>query len=364
MFECKRLQARLGMLVGDRGAGDRGVTTKRRTAPTLHDVARRAGVSTATVSRALNAPALVTDATRELVLRTVDELGYTPHFGGRALVSNRSNTIGAVIPTMDNAIFARGLQAFQETLAAEGLTLLVASSGYDMDREFEQIRALVSRGIDGLLLIGVERAAKCYAFLDRRRIPYVLTWNYRAGGKACFVGFDNRQAARSMARAVIERGHRRIAMIAGITASNDRASDRVEGVRVALDEAGLSGRDMPIVEEVYSLGGGRRACARLLARTPRPTALICGNDVLAVGAIIEAKALGLRVPADVSVTGFDDIDLAEVSEPRLTTVHVPHRRMGEAAARVLLAARDGDAGGEGVALQTRLVVRESLAASP
>jgi LacI family transcriptional regulator len=334
---------------------------KRSTAPTLHDVARRAGVSTATVSRALNAPDLVTESTRSLVLRTVDELGYTPHFGGRALVSNRSNTIGAVIPTMDNAIFARGLQRFQETLSAQGLTLLLASSGYDAAREFEQVRALVSRGIDGLLLIGVERPAPCYAFLERRRIPYVLTWNYRAGGRACFVGFDNRRAAQAMARAVIQQGHRHIAMIAGITASNDRASDRVEGVRAALEEAGLPARDMPIVEEVYSLGGGRRACARLLALTPRPTALICGNDVLAVGAIIEAKALGLRVPVDVSVTGFDDIDLAEVIDPRLTTVHVPHRRMGEAAARALLALRDGSAGGEGVELETGLVVRESLA---
>jgi LacI family transcriptional regulator len=334
----------------------------RKPAPTLHDVAREAGVSTATVSRALNAPDLVSDPTRELVLRAVDELGYTPHFGGRALVSNRSNTIGAIIPTMDNAIFARGLQAFQETLSDAGVTLLVASSGYDSAREFEQIRTLVGRGTDGLMLIGAERPAQSYAFLARRRIPYVLTWNYRPHPTACFVGFDNRLAARAMARKVIELGHRRIAMIAGITASNDRASDRVVGVRAALDEAGLSGRDLHVVEEVYSLRGGRRACARLLERRPRPTALICGNDVLAVGAITQVSALGLRVPDDVSITGFDDIELAEVIEPRLTTVHVPHRRMGEAAARALLAIRDGTTDCEGVELETHLVMRESLAA--
>jgi len=334
---------------------------KWQPAPTLNDVARQAGVSTATVSRALNTPGLVTDATRERVLRVVEELGYTPHFGGRALVSNRSNTIGAVIPTMENAIFATGLQAFQETLSDAGVTLLVASSGYDMAREFEQIRALVGRGTDGLLLIGVERPTASYAFLDRRRIPYVLTWNYRADHGACFVGFDNRLAARAMARKVIESGHRRIAMIAGITASNDRASDRIDGVRAALEEAGLSGRGMPIVEEVYSLRGGRRACASLLERRPRPTALICGNDVLAVGAITEAKARGLRVPEDISITGFDDIELAEVIEPALTTVHVPHRRMGQAAARALLAMRTGAADCPGVELETRLVMRESLA---
>ncbi len=335
---------------------------KKKSAPTLHDVARRAGVSTATVSRALNIPALVKDSTREVVLRTVDEFGYTPHFGGRALVSDRSNTIGAIIPTMDNAIFARGLQAFQETLSDAGVTLLVASSGYDAAREFEQIRALVSRGTDGLLLIGMDRPAHSYEFLDRRRIPYVLAWNYRVGYEACFVGFNNRLAARAIAREVIGRGHRRIAMIAGITASNDRASDRVDGVRAALDEAGLSGRDLPVVEEVYSLSGGRRACASLLALRPRPSALICGNDVLAVGAMIEAKALGLRVPGDISVTGFDDIELAAVAEPGLTTVHVPHRRMGVAAAKALLLMRDGATDFRGSELETRVVIRGSLGA--
>jgi LacI family transcriptional regulator len=337
---------------------------KRKPTPTLHDVARQAGVSTATVSRALNTPGMVTESTRELVLGVVDDLGYTPHFGGRALVSNRSNTIGAVIPTMDNAIFARGLQSFQETLSDAGVTLLVASSAYDMEREFEQIRALVSRGTDGLLLIGAARPAKTYAFLDRRRIPYVLTWNYRSDQKVCFVGFDNRTAAQALARAVIEHGHRHIAMIAGITASNDRASDRVDGVRQALDEAGLSGCELPVVEASYSLSGGRQALASLLEHWPRTTAVICGNDVLAVGAITLARARGLGVPGDVSITGFDDIELAEAVEPGLTTVHVPHRRMGEAAARTLLAMRDGATDCQGIELETRVVMRESLAAPP
>jgi len=334
----------------------------RNTTPTLHDVARRAGVSTATVSRALNEPARVTEATRERVLHAVDELGYMPHFGGRALVSNRSNTIGAIIPTMDNAIFARGLQAFQEVLADAGVTLLVASSGYDTARELEQVRALVSRGIDGLFLIGHDRDPAIYAFLERRHMPYVLAWSWRHDTGACMVGFDNREAARALTREVIARGHRAIAMIAGISAGNDRARERVDGVRAALDEAGLAGRELPVVEEVYSLNGGRRACARLLALGPRPTALVCGNDVLAVGAIREAKARGLRVPRDVSVTGFDDIELAEVIEPGLTTVHVPHRRMGAAAARALLAMRDGAHEPGSVKLDTHLVLRASLAA--
>ena len=333
---------------------------KTTSAPTLHDVARHAGVSTATVSRALNEPDKVTEKTRKNVLRAVEQLGYTPHFGGRALVSNRSNTMGAVIPTMANAIFARGIQAFQETLAGAGVTLLVASSSYDPGRELDQIRALVSRGTDGLMLIGAQRPAETYAMLSQRHIPYVLAWSYRAEAGRCFVGFDNRVAAAAIARKVLARGHRRIGMIAGITAGNDRAHDRVEGVRAAIRAAQFSGPDMPVVEADYSLEGGGQALHKLLAQDPSITAVLCGNDVLAVGAIQHAKAQGLGVPGDISVTGFDDIELASVVEPGLTTVHVPHTRMGEAAANALLSMRDGNHNVGAVKLETHVVMRASL----
>ena len=125
--------------------------------PTLDDVARAAGVSTATVSRCLNAPDRVIATTRERVMQAVEALGYTPDFGGRALASRRTNTVGAIIPTMDNAIFARGLQSFQEALSRFGKTLLVASSGYSPAREREQMEVMASRGVDGLLLIGSAR---------------------------------------------------------------------------------------------------------------------------------------------------------------------------------------------------------------
>jgi LacI family transcriptional regulator len=303
---------------------------------------------------------LLTVATRDLVLRIVEELGYTPHFGGRALVSNRTHTVGAVIPTMENAIFARGLQAFQETLANAGTTLLVASSGYDLQREFEQIRSLVGRGVDGLMLIGADRSPAAYDFLARRETPFVLSWNYRAGGAHCFVGFDNRRAAFAMASKVIACGHRRIGVIAGITAGNDRARDRVDGIRAALQEAGIAHDDVLVLEAVYTLDAGRRACVQLLQQTPRPTAIVCGNDVLAVGVIAQAKALGLHVPRDLSVTGFDDLELAAVVTPTLTTVQVPHRAMGEASAVALLALGDGAGAVTSVELETTLVMRESL----
>ncbi len=335
----------------------------RESAPTLEDVARTAGVSTATVSRCFNSPDRVIDATREKVMRVVNELGYTPHFGGRVLASNRTNTVGAVIPTMDNAIFARGLQAFQEGLAEAGVTLLVASSGYDPQQEFEQIQTLISRGADGLLLIGDARSAEAYAFLERRSIPYVIAWTYRAGNKVSHVGFDNKDAARRMTERVLGNGHRNLAMIAGLTRNNDRAADRIAGVREALAAAGLAAERLPIVEVPYTLEAGAGAFAALMRRSPRPTAVICGNDVLAVSAIVRAKEMRLKVPQDISITGFDDIELAEIVEPRLTTVHVPHKRMGSAAARLLLDLRDGRIDHQSIEFETFIVDGNSLGAA-
>ena len=327
--------------------------------PKIEDVARAAKVSTATISRCLNDPQKVTAKTRERVLKAVDELGYTPNFGGRALASKRTNTIGAVIPTMDNAIFARGLQAFQETLSAAGVTLLVSSSGYDAEREADQIRALVGRGADGILLIGTARLDGSYEFLRRFGTPYVIAWSLAEPGDHA-VGFDNCAAARKMAERVIAFGHRDIAMISGITAMNDRAASRVDGVRAALVAAGMDAAALPVEEVRYAFDQAGEAFDRLVARSVPPTAIICGNDVLGVGAIARAKARGLQVPRDVSITGFDDIDIASIVEPALTTVHVPHRRMGAAAAELLLAVIDGKPVDRHLVLETEIIERGSL----
>ncbi|MEM9428287.1 MAG: LacI family DNA-binding transcriptional regulator [Pseudomonadota bacterium] len=330
--------------------------------PTLEDVARLAGVSTATVSRVLNTPDLVRAETRDRVRAVVDQLGYTPHFGGRALAIRRTNTVGAIIPTMENAIFARGLQALQTRLAARGVTLLVATSDFDPIQEEEQIHALLARGVDGLVLIGEARGADTYAFLARREVPVVLLWSHREGCLWTSVGFDNHRAAAEMAALVVASGHRRVAMVAGVTAGNDRAAARVDGVRAALAAHGAPAPR--VVEAAYSIEAGRTAATTLLTQDPAPSAIICGNDVLAAGVYIAARDLGLRIPDDISVTGFDDIDLATVLDPPLTTVHVPHRRMGQAAAEVLLRLADAPAHVESIALETEIRERGSLGPGP
>lgn len=327
--------------------------------PTLEDVAKAAGVSTATVSRCLNGTDNVAQATRDKVMRAVDALGYTPNFGARAMAAKRTATIGAIIPTMDNAIFARGLQAFQERLTELGYTLLVASNAYRPDLEADQIRALVARGAEGLLLIGYARDPAIHAFLDRRGIPSLITWAHATGRKRAAIGFDNRAAMAALARHVIALGHRRIAVISGPTAGNDRAADRVAGIRDAVLAAGQNPDAIQIIETPYGIENGAAAFERLIA-DQSPSVVMCVNDVLAAGALLQARRMGIAVPGDVSVTGFDDIELARISVPELTTVHVPHRQMGRLAADELIGMVADKRPGRSHKLKSEVVLRDSL----
>lgn len=332
--------------------------------PTVEDVARLAGVSTATVSRCLNTPERVVEKTREKVLKVVADIGYSPNFSARALAAKRTNTIGAIIPTMENAIFARGLQAFQEALGDEGFTLLVASSSYLPELEEKQIRTLLARGADALLLIGFQRDPSVYRFLESRNVPVVVSWAHREGMPLPSVGFDNRRAMHVLARQVFDLGHTRTAIISAPRADNDRAEDRVRGVLDVANERGIATDTIPVIDTPYSIENGTRAMRQLMERQDRPTAVFCGNDVLAVGALQAARSMGLRVPEDVSVTGFDDIELAAIVQPALTTVHVPHRMMGREAARKIVAMLRGEAVEQVTALDTRIAHRASLGPPP
>jgi LacI family transcriptional regulator len=336
----------------------------RGRAPTLADVARMARVSTATVSRCLNDPGRVVEPTRARVMAAVDALGYAPNFSARALAVRSTSTVGVVIPTMDNAIFARGVQAFQEELVRNNKTLLIASSGYRADLEADQIRTLVARGADALLLIGLHRGAEVYDFLRNRGVPTVAAWCFAPDAPLPCVGFDNVAAMGELAQLVLDKGHRRIGMISAHVAGNDRARDRVTGLRRAMAGAGLPDSALTVVETEYGIDTGGAALREILRRAPDTSAILCGNDVLAVGALRAARAAGLRVPDDLSITGFDDIDIAMLAEPGLTTVHVPHRDMGRRAAQALVAAIESGAAPAGVQLVTDIRLRGSLGPAP
>lgn len=329
--------------------------------PTLEDVAKAAGVSTATISRSISRPGKVAKATQDRIQQAIDDLGYTPNFGGRVLASSRTNTVGAVIPSMSNAMFANGLQAFQETLAEAGVTMLVASTGYDPDNELNQIRSLLTHGADGLLLIGAERPAATQVFLQKRNVPYVVSWFHQNDTAHLYAGIDNTKGARQITRAVLEKGHRDIAMIGGISAGNDRVSSRIAGVEQEIIAYGNGARLLQTVESKYEIDAATDAMGVILRAPERPTAVICTSDVLAAGAMIQARRQGVHIPRDLSITGYDDIGIARVVDPPLTTLHIPQFRMGQAAARLLLDRLAGSPDLRSIEIETSVVHRGSLA---
>lgn len=349
-----------------------GADTTPRTA-TLHDVARAAGVSTATVSRAFNRPDTVREALRQRVQAAAAELRYIPNDAARALASHRSRVIGAIVPTIDNAIFAQGVAAIQARVEAAGYGLLLAACDYDLERELAQARTMVGRGIEGLVLVGTRHHPALRDLLREHRVAYVCQGAFAPAEEPACVGFDNRRAAYVATRYLLELGHRRIGMVAGIRKDNDRAAGRVEGMRTAMAEAGLAlpatageaaqAADGWLVESAYAYEAARLATRQLLAGVRPPTALVCGNDILALGALRECQARGVAVPGQMSIVGFDDLAPARQASPALTTIRVPTTQMGEAAADFILAALAGESP-PAVEIPFRLVIRASTGPPP
>jgi LacI family transcriptional regulator len=327
----------------------------------LDDVARMARVSRATASRALSAPELVRSATLARVRDAARLLGYVPHGAARALASRRTHTIGAVVPTLDNPIFANSVQALQRELGEHGYQLLLGSHEYDPAREVDVTRALLERGVDGLMLVGSDHSPALYPLLANFRIPHVLTWSMDRSGHHDCVGFDNRAAAARVARHLVDLGHRRFAVVTGFTANNDRARDRIAGVRDVLAAHGIELAPGRVMEFTFAVQSGREALRHTMRLAPRPSALICGNDVLAQGALIEAHALGIDVPRMLSITGFDDMELAAQTPPGLTTMRIPTAEIGRQVARHLLARISGGEAQPRTELEVELVVRGSTA---
>ena len=256
------------------------------------------------------------------------------------------------------------VQALQKELAARGTTLLLAASNYDPEQERRQIENLIVRGIDGLMLTGDERDPGIYALLERRGIRFANTYVHVPASNRPTVGFDNRRAMQKVIEYLLDLGHVSFAMIAGITEGNDRAKARLSGTRETLDCHGLRLDPGCLLERPYSLTAGREAMRLLMARAERPTAVVCGNDVLGLGAMLEALALGLRVPEEVSVTGFDDLDLAREIPPGLTTIHAPLQEMGRLTAAFLLASGAPEQSVPHIELPAELVVRGSTGPRP
>lgn len=329
--------------------------------PRLIDVAREAGCSIATVSRAMSQPGLVQPETLERIQDTASRLGYVPNRKARALVSGQSETIGVVVPTLNSPIFSATLQEMQRMFAAHGYQLLIASHDYDFANEAAALAQLISHGVDGLIVIGAERPQSTWTMLGASGIPLVQMWEGRTGIDRVLV--DNFEAGRLVARHLLDLGHKRFGVICGELRKNDRQKARVDGIRAELDADGLALTQTQISEQALSLAAGRAGCMMLLEMVPRPSAIIGTADLLAIGAMIEAQRRGIGIPQSCSIAGIDNVDFAAHLAPSLTTVDIPAARLGTEAAALLLRrlSSEEDAPDVKITLPINLVVRHSSA---
>ena len=290
---------------------------------TLGDVALRAGVSAATVSRVLNHPGKVSTGIRERVMRAMGELGYVRDGAARALASRQSLTIGHVVPTLGIGIFASGVAALQRRLDEFGYQLLVAASDYDEAKEARQVRALIERGVDGIALVGQRHAPEIYQLLRSRQLPYVNTYQFDRQSPHPAIGFDNRIGTFALTRHLIDLGHREFGIVTAAPSLNDRIAARLKGILDCLDAHEIPPSARHIFEvPAQTIVEGRAATRALLAAHPDLTAIYCTTDTLAIGALCECRALGIRVPQDVSVAGYSDLEI--VAAARSGAEHRPH----------------------------------------
>ncbi len=333
----------------------------RPTGGSLYDVARLAGVSTASVSRTINAPEKVSSATRTRVEAAAAQLGYVPNIAARMLAARRSWTVAVIVPTLRNDVFARALEAIQARLAEASYSLLVGYSDYSAAREAELVRIFLARGVDAFIFMGAIHRPGIYATLTRQAVPFINQGVYAPDAANPCVGIDNRAAAALATTHLLELGHTRLAMVAGLTRDNDRAAARVAGFRAAAVASGLDPACISILERPYTIAGGRDGLARLLALPTRPTAILCGNDILAFGVLAEALDHGLAVPGDLSIIGFDDLELCANLRPSLSSIHIPTGEMGRLAASYLLRRLAGETPPAATQIGFSLRARQSTA---
>lgn len=307
------------------------------------DVAKAAGVSASTVSRCFNHPQLVSPATRTKIDRAIARLGYIRNRAAQAMHGKRSGTIGLIVPTINHAIFAEVVQSFSDSVESAGFTILMTSHGYDLGREYSVLRKLLEHRVDGVALIGLEHSAETFQLIEQQNVPCVAIWNHNARSRISCVGAENTEAGRMAADHILGLGHRRIGMIFPDTKGNDRAQGRLDGARGALDAAGITVPPKWQMTSPYSISLAKEAVGGLLSSGDAPSALICGNDVIAQGGVFAATKLGVSVPGDLSIIGIGDFKGSQEMEPALTTVHIPAQDIGRMGAEQIVKAIASDA---------------------
>ncbi len=299
----------------------------------LEQVARRARVSTATVSRVLNNKGLVKGTTRARVLKVIEELKYSPNLHARSLAGGKSRSIGVIVSNIENPFFLDIYQSVERGAHDAGYELIMANTNYSSERLVTSVRLMIGRRVAGLAAIVSEMDAALMEELTGNRIPVVFYDVGTPQQNITNIRVNYRRGMEKLTSYLYSLGHRRVGFI-GHHATLEPINERAR----VLQEAAVrySGLQVATAADSDTLEGGRRAARTLLTASPRVTAMVCVNDLMAVGALRELRERGVRVPEDMSVTGFDDVNLAQFCYPALTTVHIPRDLIGRTVCECLM----------------------------
>jgi len=327
----------------------------------IKNVAARARVSTATISRTINQSALVSPRTAERVWRAIRELGYYPNTQARALVSGRSLIFGLIISDITNPFFPEIVRSFEESAIRHGYEVIVANTGYQSERMGACVRRMIERNVDGVAIMTSEIDRHLVDELSRRRLPMVFLDIGRISPLMSDISVNYAQGIHEAVRHLVTLGHRHIGFISG-PLSLKSARARQTAFLKCLRGSGISVRQQAVAEGNHKVDGGQSAMERLLSLRQSPTAVLMSNDLTAIGALRAISHAGLRVPEDISVIGFDDIELAQYTQPPLTTVRLSRDEIGCKAFDALYRFAQGiSTKGQRLRVNTTLVLRESTA---
>ncbi len=326
---------------------------------TVLDVARLAGVSTATVSRVINTPDSVREKTREKVLQAMEKCNYKYNALARGFVTKRSNTIGLIVPTISNSVFAESTLGVQEYADQKNIRVILGNSYYKYSQEENLVKVLRESQVDGLIITTTNLKGDILKSLVDENFPFVLLFSTVKNGPFSAVGIDNYRGGYLATEHLISLGHKRICMVAGNFSMTDRSFHRWHGYKKCLKDKGVPYDKDLLVQTDYSLVGGRDSIKKLLSLPSPPTAVFCSNDYIALGAIKGAREMGLSLPEDLSIVGFDDMQTASYMVPALTTIRQPAFEMGRRAAELLLQMIEKQSKPVQDMMDTTLVVRES-----
>jgi DNA-binding LacI/PurR family transcriptional regulator len=325
----------------------------------LEQVARRAKVSTATVSRVLNNASIVKSTTRARVLRAIEELKYHPNLHARNLAGGKSNTIGVIVSNMENPFFFDIYKTVESDAHANGFEVVVANTDYRAEQLVASIRLMIGRRVAGLAAIVSEMEPALMDELTDSQIPVVFYDVGTPRPNITNIKVNYRRGVEKLIEYLHNLGHRRLGFV-GHHAVLGPINERLKTVNEAASR--FSGMDVRTAADTDTLEGGRQAARTLLATGYDPTAIICVNDIMAVGALRELRERGLRVPEDISVTGFDNVKLSEFCFPALTTVHIPRDRIGHIISeRLAPHGAQRAAAEQEIVIDPELVVRDSTA---